>query len=69
MVPFKNPIGLALAGLAAFAAYKYTKMTPDQKRELGNTLKEKGRKIFGSFMPEKQPASSQGFGQSSNYSG
>ena len=70
MVPFKSPIGLALAGLAAFAAYKYSKMTEEQKRDLANTIKEKGRKIFGSLVPQSQSeATGQGYGQSSNYSG
>ena len=70
MVPFKNPIGLALAGLAAYAAYKYSKMTDQQKRDLANTLKEKGRKIFGSLVPEsKSQPSSQGFSPNSNYPG
>ena len=66
MLPFKSPIGLALAGLAAFAAYKYSKMTADQKRDLANNLKEKGRQIFGQFMPESKPQTQ---GQGSNYTG
>jgi hypothetical protein len=70
MVPFKNPIGLALAGLAAFAAYKYSKMTTDQKRDLANNLKEKGRKIFGSLVPHsKTENTGQSYGHNSNYAG
>ena len=70
MLPFKSPIGLTLAGLAAFAYYKYSKMTDDQKRDLTNNLKEKGRKIFGSFMPEsKKETGNPAFGQGTNYAG
>jgi len=69
MVPFKSPIGLALAGLAAFAYYKYSKMTEDQKRDLTNTLKEKGKKIFGSLIPESKNQGSPAFQDGSSYTG
>ncbi|HYJ38097.1 MAG TPA: hypothetical protein VEV87_05750 [Chitinophagaceae bacterium] len=63
-------IGLALAGLAAYAYYKYSKMTADEKRDLTNNIKEKGKKIFGSLVPESKNGSvSQEFGQSSTYGG
>ena len=45
--------GLILAGLAAFAWYKYSKMSPDQKRNLVNNVKEKGKKIYDQYMPGK----------------
>ena len=41
----------AIAGLGAWAYYKYSRMSEDQKRDLVNGLKEKGKKIFGQFMP------------------
>ncbi|MDB5202195.1 MAG: hypothetical protein JWQ27_1604 [Ferruginibacter sp.] len=44
--------GLLLAGLAAYAAYKYSKMSPDQKENLFGGLKEKGRKLVDQFVPE-----------------
>jgi hypothetical protein len=47
----RGPGALLLAGLAAFAYYKYNKMTPQQRQDLVGGLKEKGRKIFGQFMP------------------
>lgn len=51
MLRGKSPGALLLAGVAAFAYYKYSKMSPDQKKDLVNGLKEKGKKIFGQFMP------------------
>ncbi len=69
MLPFKSPIGLALAGLAAFAYYKYSKMTEDQKRDLTNDLKEKGRKIFGSLMPDSKSQGSPAFQEGASYTG
>jgi hypothetical protein len=43
---------LLLAGAAAFAYYKYSKMTADQKRELVGGLKEKGKKFYEENVPE-----------------
>ena len=64
----KSGGGLLLAGLAAFALYKYSKMSPDQKSQLTNNLKEQGKKIFGQVMPGMK---SQGASQESSnaYSG
>ena len=39
--------GLLLAGLAAFAYYKYSKLTVQEKQDLVSNLKERGRKLFG----------------------
>lgn len=44
--------GLLLAGLAAFAYYKYSKMSEQEKRDLVNNLKEKGQKLYDQYMPE-----------------
>ena len=41
---------LLLAGLAAFAYYKYRKMTPQQRTDFLNGIKDKGRKAFGGSM-------------------
>jgi len=54
----KGPSGLlaaGLAGLGAWAYYKYSRMSEDQKRDLVNGLKEKGRKLFGNVMPSSSP--------------
>ena len=67
-----KPLGIVLAGLAAYAWYKYSKMSPDEKRDLTNNLKEKGKKIFGSLMPESQTSngtSGSSFAGGSQYAG
>ena len=43
---------LLLAGLAAFAYYKYSRLTKDQKRELANNVKQKGRQLYDQYVPE-----------------
>ena len=47
----KSPATLLLAGAAAFAYYKYSKMSPQQKKDLVDGLKNKANKLFGQFMP------------------
>lgn len=37
---------LLLAGAAAFAYYKYSKMSEEQKNNLVGSIKEKGRKYY-----------------------
>jgi hypothetical protein len=41
-----------LAGLAAFAYYKYSRLTQDQKRELADNLKQKGKQLYDQYVPE-----------------
>ena len=48
----KSGAPLILAGLAAFAYYKYSKLTPEQKRNIGDTIKEKGRDFYDKFLPK-----------------
>ena len=70
----KSTGGLLLAGIAAFAAYKFSRMNAQQKKDLVDNLKDKGRKIFGQFMPESKSASGattpngQHYGEGSQYS-
>lgn len=45
--------GLLLAGLAAVAYYKYSKMTPEDKDNLIGDLKAKGQKLYDEYMPEQ----------------
>ena len=47
----KSPGSLLLAGAAAFAYYKYSKMSPEQRKDLVGGLKDKATKLFGQFMP------------------
>jgi len=43
---------LLLAGAAAFAYYKYSKMNEEQKRNLVNNWKEKGKKFYDQNVPQ-----------------
>ncbi|HEX5154089.1 MAG TPA: hypothetical protein VFW07_21730 [Parafilimonas sp.] len=43
---------LLIAGLAAFAYYKYSRLTRDQKCELADKLKQKGKQLYDQYMPE-----------------
>ena len=48
----KSGAPLLLAGLAAFAYYKYSKMTPEQKQKITGTIKEKSKKIYDQVVPQ-----------------
>ena len=43
---------LALAGLAAWGYYKYSKMSEDQKKNLVSDLKQKGQKLYDENIPQ-----------------
>jgi hypothetical protein len=43
---------LLLTGVAAFAAYKYSKMSEGEKKELIEKLKQKGKKVYDQFTPD-----------------
>jgi hypothetical protein len=47
---------LLLAGVAAFAYYKYRKMTPQQRTDFLNGIKDKGKKVLSGAMPDKTTA-------------
>jgi hypothetical protein len=40
-----------LAGLAAFAYYKYAKMSPEEKQKFAGNIKEKGKKLYNDYVP------------------
>ena len=42
---------MLLAGLAAFAYYKYSQMSPEEKTKLVGKLKEKGKKLVDQLLP------------------
>jgi hypothetical protein len=51
-IKFGAGIGAALlAGAAGYAFYKYTKMSAEQKRNLVDGLKEKGKKFYDDNIP------------------
>ncbi len=43
---------LIVAGLAAYAYYRYNKMTPQEKENMKSTLKKQGQKIVDSLPAE-----------------
>jgi len=53
----KSPLTMLLAGAAAFAYYKYSKMSPEQRKDLVSGLKDKASKLFGGLMPNQQNGS------------
>lgn len=44
---------LIIAGLAAFAYYKYSKLTSAEKRKIANDIRETGRNIIKEMIPEE----------------
>ena len=42
---------LILGAIAGLAYYKYSKMSDEQKRNMTNNLKEKGRKLYDDYVP------------------
>lgn len=49
----KKTGGLLLAGVAAYAAYKYNKMTPEERHQMIAGMKEKCQKLYDDFMPDQ----------------
>jgi hypothetical protein len=48
----RSKTGLLLAGLAAYAAYKYSKMDPEKRSNLMNSLKTKGKDLVDKYVPQ-----------------
>ena len=49
----RSKSGLLLAGLAAYAAYKwYSKMDPTKKKDMVDNLKQKGKDLVDKFVPQ-----------------
>lgn len=44
---------LVIAGLAAFAYYRYTKLTNEEKEKMVEDLKETGRNIVKELIPQE----------------
>ena len=47
----KKTGGLLVAGLAALAYYKYSKMSDEQKKNIVGDLKAKGKKLYDEYAP------------------
>lgn len=43
---------LLIAALGAFAYYKYSRLSQDQKRELADNIKQKGKQLYDRYVPE-----------------
>ena len=72
----KKSTGLVLAGIAAFAYYRYTRMTDEEKSKLVDTITNAGKDFFGKFMRNSSQNGSDGkannfasAGTDQNYSG
>lgn len=51
---------LLLAGLAAFAYYKYNKMSPEQKKDLKDKVTREGKKLWEQINPSaKKPGTTE----------
>ena len=61
--------GLLVAGLAAFAYYKYSKLTPEAKSDLVNNLKERGKKLVSQVTGKQNVFQNNAFDQGSQFSG
>ncbi|MEO5941942.1 MAG: hypothetical protein ABIP30_03190 [Ferruginibacter sp.] len=48
----KKILAAAGAGLALYAAYKYSKMSETEKNDLHNSLKEKGKSLAEKWLPD-----------------
>src|SRR3954453_21786821 len=68
---------LIAAGLAAFAYYKYSKMSEEEKRNMVSSLKEKAQNLYDQYAPaelkdlfaKKGPAAAESrFGEGADYS-
>ena len=64
----KSTGAFLLAGLAAYAYYKYSKMSDDQKKNIVGDLKEKGKKLYDQYAPQevKDIFENKGGGQPNN---
>lgn len=49
----KSGLGILLAGIAAYGLYKYSKLNADEKTELKDKLKTKGKKIYEDYVPNE----------------
>lgn len=64
----KKTVGMALAGLAIYAWYQYSKLSAEEKKEMVDNLKTKGKKIFDS-VKGKVAGDGQPFAEGASYVG
>jgi hypothetical protein len=51
-IMLRSKTGLLLAGLAAYAAYRYSKMDPTKKKDLVDSIKTKGKDLVDRYVPQ-----------------
>jgi len=56
----RKTLGLALAGLAAYAWYKYAQLSAEEKKELVDNVKDKSKKILDSVKSVKDKVAANG---------
>ena len=56
----RKTLGFALAGLAAYAWYQYAKLSAEEKKELVDNFKDKGKKILDSVKSAKDKVAANG---------
>jgi hypothetical protein len=49
MILGRKTLGFALAGLAVYAWYQYSKLSAEEKKEMVDNIKNKGKKMFDSI--------------------
>jgi hypothetical protein len=47
----KKNTGLLLAGVAAYAAYRFSKMSKSERKDMTDRVKAKGQKIYDEYVP------------------
>ena len=69
MLHYGKAASILLAGVAAYAAYRFSKMSPEQKKDMTDNLRNQGKKILDRFMPQEKGASGSGqhFGEGNQY--
>ena len=50
---FQNKKTLLFAGLAAYAWYKYSQMSTEEKSKLVSNIKDKAKSLFDKYLPEQ----------------
>ena len=40
-----------IGGLAAFAYYKYNKLSPKERKDIADNIKQKGKKLYDEYIP------------------
>ena len=47
----KRNTGLLLAGVAAYAAYRYSKMSKSERKDMTDRVKATGKKMYDEYVP------------------